>query len=40
MQVAQSRPGVNANILTDDKPLDEPSGTSVLNAIPVAVVSA
>jgi len=39
-QVAQSRPGVNANILTDDKPLDEPSGTSVLNAIPVAVVSA
>ncbi len=39
MNVARSRPGVNSNALTDDQPLDEPSGTSVLNAIPVAVAS-
>ena len=37
MRVARSRPGVNANALTDDEPLDEPSGTAVLNAIPVVV---
>ena len=39
--VAKARqPGVNANALTDDLPLDVPSGTSVANGIPVEVVSA
>ena len=31
------QPGVNANTLTDDAPLDVPSGTSVANGIPVEV---
>ncbi len=36
--VATARqPGVNANVLTDDAPLDAPSGTSVANGIPVEV---
>ena len=38
--VASRRPGVNANRLTDDVPLDAPSGTSVLNGIPVEVCAA
>jgi len=33
--VATSRPGVNANILVDDAEVDVPSGTSVLNGVPV-----
>ena len=32
-----SQPGVNANALTDEEPLDVPSGTSVANGIPVEV---
>ena len=32
--------GVNANALTDDDPLDVPSGTSVANGIPVEVAAA
>ena len=36
--VAAERPGVNANVLTDDRALDPLSGTSVLNGIPVSVV--
>jgi anaerobic selenocysteine-containing dehydrogenase len=35
-----SQPGVNANALTDDQPLDVPSGTSVANGIPVEVFAA
>jgi anaerobic selenocysteine-containing dehydrogenase len=39
--VAQSRqPGVNANTLTDDLPLDVPSGTSIANGIPVELEAA
>jgi hypothetical protein len=37
MKVAASRPGVNANLLTDDRELDPLSGTSVINGIPVQV---
>jgi anaerobic selenocysteine-containing dehydrogenase len=35
----EKQPGVNANALTDDQPLDVPSGTSVANGIPVEVSS-
>lgn len=38
LAVAAERPGVNSNVLTDDRALDPLSGTSVLNGIPVAVV--
>lgn len=34
------QPGVNANVLTDDGPLDVPSGTSVANGIPVEIEAA
>jgi len=34
---AERQPGVNANVLTDDGPLDVPSGTSVANGIPVSI---
>lgn len=37
MKVAREYGGVNSNILTDDLPMDAPSGTSVLNGIPVTV---
>ena len=37
MAVAREHAGVNSNILTDDEALDVPSGTSVLNGIPVTV---
>lgn len=40
MSVARSRPGVNANALTDDAIMDVLSGNAVLNAIPVSVVPA
>ena len=41
VRVAATRqPGVNANALTDDQPLDAPSGTSVANGIPVEVTAA
>ena len=36
--VAAERPGVNSNILTDDRAIDPLSGTSVLNGIPVSIV--
>lgn len=36
----EKQPGVNANSLTDDLPLDVPSGTSVANGIPVEVEAA
>ena len=36
----ERQPGVNANALTDDEPLDAPSGTSVANGIPVEVAAA
>ena len=32
-----SQPGVNANLLTDEVPLDVPSGTHIANGIPVEV---
>jgi anaerobic selenocysteine-containing dehydrogenase len=35
--VAASRPGVNSNVLTDERPTDPLSGNAVLNAIPVTV---
>ncbi len=38
LAVAAERPGVNSNVLTDDRALDPLSGTSVLNGIPVTVV--
>jgi anaerobic selenocysteine-containing dehydrogenase len=37
---AERQPGVNANALTDDAPLDVPSGTSVANGIPVEIGAA
>lgn len=37
LSVASRRPGVNANRLVDDALVDGPSGTSVLNGIPVRV---
>lgn len=37
MKVAASRPGVNANALTDEIPMDWLSGGAVLNGIPVDV---
>jgi Anaerobic dehydrogenases, typically selenocysteine-containing len=41
LDVARKRqPGVNANALTDDQPLDVPSGTSVANGVPVEVSAA
>ncbi|MFD0656527.1 molybdopterin dinucleotide binding domain-containing protein [Thermocatellispora tengchongensis] len=36
-RVAAGHPGVNANTLTDDTPLDAPSGTAVLNGVPVTL---
>jgi anaerobic selenocysteine-containing dehydrogenase len=38
LNVAAERPGVNSNVLTDDRAMDPLSGTSVLNGIPVSVV--
>jgi anaerobic selenocysteine-containing dehydrogenase len=35
--VARAHAGVNSNVLTDDTVLDAPSGTAVLNGIPVEV---
>ncbi|MGN6162426.1 MAG: molybdopterin-dependent oxidoreductase [Marmoricola sp.] len=35
--VAAAHPGANSNVLTDPLDLDEPSGTAVLNGIPVTV---
>ncbi len=40
LAVARDRPGVNANRLVDDRPVDVPSGTSVLNGVPVEVTRA
>jgi anaerobic selenocysteine-containing dehydrogenase len=40
MEVARRHAGVNSNILTDDAELDVPSGTAVLNGIPVSVEAA
>ena len=40
LSVARKRPGTNANLVTDDEPADAPSGTSVLNGIPVEVRAA
>ncbi len=36
----EKQPGVNANVLTDDLPLDVPSGTSIANGIPVEIEAA
>ena len=35
--VAKAHPGVNANLLTDDRAYDEASGTAVLFGAPVTV---
>ena len=37
LSVAKTNPGINKNILTDDKLVDELSGNAVLNGIPVVV---
>ncbi len=37
LSVASTRPGVNANLLTDAAPIDPLSGNAVLNGIPVEV---
>jgi hypothetical protein len=37
MTVAAAHPGVNSNLLTDETVLDQLSGNSVLNGIPVEV---
>ena len=37
LSVATARPGANANVVVDDAMIDAPSGTSVLNGIPVEV---
>jgi anaerobic selenocysteine-containing dehydrogenase len=37
LRVAQGRPGVNTNVLTDGAELDAISGNAVLNGIPVSV---
>ena len=34
------QPGVNANQLTDELPLDVPSGTHIANGIPVEIEAA
>ncbi len=39
-RVARANPGVNSNLVADETLLDVPSGTSVLNGIPVEVVPA
>ena len=39
-RVASAHPGVNSNIVADETLLDVPSGTSVLNGIPVEVAPA
>lgn len=36
-EVARERPGVNSNLLTDERDIDVLSGTAVLNGIPVTV---
>jgi anaerobic selenocysteine-containing dehydrogenase len=40
LSVAALRPGVNSNALADARALDVPSGTAVVNGIPVEVVPA
>ena len=40
MAVAAAHAGVNANVLTDDGPLDPLSGNAVLNGVPVTVTPA
>jgi len=37
LTVAEKRPGVNSNVLTDGTPLDPLSGNAILNGIPVEV---
>jgi anaerobic selenocysteine-containing dehydrogenase len=39
-EVAREHAGVNSNLLTDDLLLDAPSGTAVLNGIPIEVCPA
>jgi anaerobic selenocysteine-containing dehydrogenase len=39
-RVASANPGVNSNLVADETLLDVPSGTSVLNGIPVEVAPA
>lgn len=40
MHVATTKPGVNSNVLTDSDPLDDLSGNTTLNGIPVDEVAA
>jgi anaerobic selenocysteine-containing dehydrogenase len=40
LSVAAAHAGVNVNLLTDELPLDPPSGNAVLNGVPVEVSSA
>jgi anaerobic selenocysteine-containing dehydrogenase len=40
LSVASTRPGVNSNALADARTLDVPSGTAIVNGIPVEVYAA
>jgi hypothetical protein len=40
LNVARSHPGVNSNVLTDERLLDRPTGNAVLNGIPVSIAPA
>jgi len=40
LRVAETRPGVNSNVLTDGAILDVVSGNATLNGIPVTVARA
>jgi anaerobic selenocysteine-containing dehydrogenase len=40
LSVAADHPGVNTNLLTDESDLDGPTGTAVLNGIPVELAAA
>jgi len=37
LEVARRKPGVNANVVVDDADIDVPTGSSVLNGVPVRV---
>ena len=38
--VSEAHAGVNSNLLADELLVDEPSGTAVLNGIPIEVCAA
>jgi len=40
LRVAATQAGINANLLSDEQVVDAPSGTTVLNGIPVTLTPA